>query len=36
MNEEKPLITGQDGLRALSIAEAALKSSALGRSIKIQ
>jgi UDP-N-acetylglucosamine 3-dehydrogenase len=34
--KEKPLITGKDGLRALQIAEAALKSSATGKVIKLK
>jgi UDP-N-acetylglucosamine 3-dehydrogenase len=33
---EKPLITGSDGLRALKIAESALKSSATGRIVKLR
>lgn len=33
---EKPLITGMDGLKALTIAEAALKSSAKGKAIKLK
>jgi len=33
---EKPLITGMDGLKALKIAEAALKSSVTGRVIKMK
>ena len=33
--KEKPLITGEDGLKALKIAEAALKSSRTGRLVKI-
>jgi len=36
LGKEKPLITGQDGLRALRIAEAALKSSASGRIVKLK
>ena len=36
LGKEKPLITGLDGLRALRIAEAALKSSASGRIIKLK
>jgi UDP-N-acetylglucosamine 3-dehydrogenase len=36
LKKEKPLITGSDGLRALRIAEAALKSSASGRIIKLK
>jgi len=35
LKKEKPLITGMDGLRALQIAEAALKSSAAGRVVKL-
>jgi UDP-N-acetylglucosamine 3-dehydrogenase len=36
LEKEKPLITGLDGLRALRIAEAALKSSTTGRIIKLK
>jgi len=36
LGKEKPLITGLDGLRALRIAEATLKSSASGRIIKLK
>jgi len=36
LRKEKPLITGMDGLKALRIAEAALKSSATGRVIKLK
>lgn len=36
LKREKPLITGMDGLKALQIAEAALKSSAKGRMIKLR
>jgi UDP-N-acetylglucosamine 3-dehydrogenase len=36
LKKEKPLITGVDGLKALQIAEAALKSSATGRMIKLK
>ena len=36
MKKQKPMVTGADGLRALSIAEAAIKSSAKNRAIKIQ
>lgn len=36
LGKEKPLITGLDGLRALRIAEAALKSSASGRIVKLK
>lgn len=36
LEKEKPLITGIDGLKALRIAEAALKSSATGRVIKLK
>lgn len=35
LRQEKPLITGMDGLKALQIAEAALKSSATRKVIKI-
>ncbi|MBS7659422.1 hypothetical protein KEJ28_01850, partial [Candidatus Bathyarchaeota archaeon] len=33
--KEKPLVTGEDGLKALLIAEAALKSSKTGRLIRL-
>jgi|YelNatPaOPRAMG01_1025707.scaffolds.fasta_scaffold02120_9 UDP-N-acetylglucosamine 3-dehydrogenase len=36
LGEEKPLMTGMDGLKALEIAEAALKSSAKGRVIRLK
>jgi UDP-N-acetylglucosamine 3-dehydrogenase len=36
LKKEKPLITGTDGLKALQIAEAALKSSATNRMIKLK
>ena len=36
LNKEKPLITGVDGLKALEIAEAALKSSVTGRVVKLK
>jgi UDP-N-acetylglucosamine 3-dehydrogenase len=36
MKKDKPLITGLDGLKALRIAESALKSSATGRIIKLK
>jgi predicted dehydrogenase len=36
MKKEKPLITGVDGLKALQIAEAALKSSATSRMVKLK
>jgi UDP-N-acetylglucosamine 3-dehydrogenase len=36
MKREKPLITGLDGLRALKIAEGALRSSANGKIMKIK
>ena len=36
LEKEKPLITGMDGLKALRIAESALKSSATGRVIKLK
>jgi UDP-N-acetylglucosamine 3-dehydrogenase len=35
LKKEKPLITGSDGLKALKIAEAALKSSATSRIVKL-
>jgi len=35
LKKEKPLVTGMDGVRALRIAEAALKSSKTGRVIKL-
>jgi UDP-N-acetylglucosamine 3-dehydrogenase len=36
LGREKPLITGLDGLRALRIAESALKSSATGKIVKLK
>jgi len=36
LKKQKPMVTGADGLRALNIAEAALKSSAKNKAIKIQ
>ena len=36
MEKKKPLITGADGLKALQIAEAALKSSAKNRAVKLK
>jgi UDP-N-acetylglucosamine 3-dehydrogenase len=36
LKKEKPLITGVDGFKALQIAEAALKSSATGKMIKLK
>jgi UDP-N-acetylglucosamine 3-dehydrogenase len=36
MKKDKPLITGLDGLKALRIAESALKSSATGRIVKLE
>ena len=36
LKKEKPLITGTDGLKALQIPEAALKSSATGRAVKLR
>jgi UDP-N-acetylglucosamine 3-dehydrogenase len=36
LKREKPLITGMDGLKALQIAEAALKSSKTGRAVKLR
>jgi len=34
--KEEPVITGLDGLKALTIAESALKSSATGRIVKLR
>ena len=34
--KEKPLVTSYDGLRALAIAEAAMKSSVAGKVIKLK
>jgi len=36
LKREEPIITGVDGLKALQIAEAALKSSAKGKAIKLK
>jgi len=36
LRREKPLITGMDGLKTLQIAEAALKSSTIGRAVKLK
>jgi len=36
LRKERPLITGMDGLKALEIAEASLKSSATGRVVKLR
>lgn len=36
LGREKPIVTGVDGLKALKIAEAALKSSKTGRLVKIR
>ncbi len=36
MKKEEPVITGTDGLRALQVAESAIKSSEKGRALKIQ
>jgi UDP-N-acetylglucosamine 3-dehydrogenase len=36
LKKEKPLVTGADGLKALKIAEASLKSSATGKVIKLK
>jgi len=36
MKKEKPVVTGVDGLKALQIAEAASKSSATGRVVKLK
>lgn len=36
LGKEKPVITGVDGIKALQIAEAALKSSAKGEAIKLR
>jgi UDP-N-acetylglucosamine 3-dehydrogenase len=35
-SKEKPVITGMDGLKALRTAEAALKSSATGKVVKLE
>jgi len=35
LNDKKPMVTGIDGIKALKIAEAALKSAAKERVIKI-
>jgi UDP-N-acetylglucosamine 3-dehydrogenase len=35
-SKEKPLITGMDGLKALQIAEAALRSSTTGKAVKLK
>jgi UDP-N-acetylglucosamine 3-dehydrogenase len=35
LDNEKLLVTGEDGLKALQIAEAALKSSTVGRAVKL-
>jgi UDP-N-acetylglucosamine 3-dehydrogenase len=36
LGKEKPIITGEDGLKALRIAEAALKSSMKGKLIRLK
>ena len=36
LNKEKPVVTGADGVKALRIAEAALKSSATGKAVKLK
>jgi hypothetical protein len=36
LKKEKPLITGMDGVKALQIAEAVLKSSAANKMIKLK
>jgi UDP-N-acetylglucosamine 3-dehydrogenase len=36
LKRERPLITGMDGLKALQIAEAALKSSSMGKVVHLQ
>jgi UDP-N-acetylglucosamine 3-dehydrogenase len=36
LEKKKPLITGVDGLKALQVAEAALRSSAKNRAIKLK
>ena len=35
LNDKEPMVTGMDGVRALEIAEAALKSAAEGCLVKI-
>jgi predicted dehydrogenase len=35
LQKEKPLVTGMDGLKALRTAEAAIKSSAIGKVVKL-
>jgi UDP-N-acetylglucosamine 3-dehydrogenase len=36
MKKEEPVITGTDGLKALKVAQSALKSSKIGRAVKLQ
>jgi predicted dehydrogenase len=36
MNKEKPIVTGEDGFKALRIAEAALLSSEKNKAIKLR
>ena len=36
LNDKEPIITGTDGLKALQIAEAALKSARTGTTVKIK
>ncbi len=36
MRKEKPIVTGEDGVKALTIAEAALKSSSTGRAVRLK
>jgi UDP-N-acetylglucosamine 3-dehydrogenase len=36
LQKEKPLITGSDGLKALQVTEAAIRSSRTGRTVKLE